>query len=355
MNQPITRTAARGMSIVELMVAITIGLIILAAVSTVFVSSKSNYTTQESSARLQESARFAMNFISQDLRMAGYFGCADDLQTIHNNLNPGGISPAFDFSIPIEGSEAGTTVFYPSGSATKFPTTGAAATSQAANCPGFVGGRCTGTDAFALRRADPASISLTTAMPNTSAALFIEPNNGLQIGDIILLSDCAGAELFQITNIQNNVGPNSDKQGVVHNTGGGSPSPGNAQKFERAYGPPGAKIMKFVQRAYYIGTGTNGQPTLFRQNLDGTNLQELVEGIEDMQVTFGYGSYGDKTPRVYLPANDGSLGATKANWSNVVSARIEITARPVLDTSPNNPNKVQPKTFVSTIFMRNLK
>lgn len=354
MKQRIARTAVRGMSIVELMVAITIGLIILAAVSTVFVSSKSNYTTQESSARLQESARFAMNFISHDLRMAGYFGCAADLQSIHNNLNPGPSAAAFDFTMPIEGSEGGTTVFYPSGSAQKFPNSGTAATSQAANCPNYVGGRCTGTDAIALRMADPASIGLTTAMPNTSAALFINPNSGLQIGDVVLLSDCAGAELFQITNLQNNVGPNSDKQGVVHNTGNGAP--GNGEKFQRAYGPPGAKIMKFIQRAYYIGTGTNGQPSLFRQNLDGVlPPEELVEGIEDMQVTFGYGSYGDKTPRVYLPANDGSLGATKANWSNVVSARIVIVARPVLDTSPNNPNKVQPKTFVSTIFMRNLK
>lgn len=341
------------MGIVELMVAITIGLIVLVAVSSVFVSSKSNYTTQESSARLQESARFAMNFISRDLRMAGYFGCADDTQTVHNDLNGGG-GITYDFTMPIEGSEGGTTTFYPSNGTYGFPASGTAVTSQAANCPNYIGGRCTGTDAIAIRMADPAGIDLTTAMPNTSAALFITPGNGLSIGDIVLLSDCAGAELFQITNLQNNVGPNSDKQGIVHNTGAGSP--GNGQKFNRAFSPPGAKIMKFVQRAYYIGTGTNGQPTLFRRNLDGTASDELVEGIEDMQVTFGYGSYGDKTPRVYLPANDASLSANKANWSNVVSARVAITARPVVDsTNPNNPNKVQPKTFVSTVLMRNLK
>jgi len=69
----------RGFSLVELMVALTLGLIILSAVSMLFVSSKKTYTSQDRQARLQENSRFAMHFIIKDLRLTGYYGCVDEI------------------------------------------------------------------------------------------------------------------------------------------------------------------------------------------------------------------------------------------------------------------------------------
>src|SRR5436190_22011265 len=95
------RHSMRGLSLVELMVAITIGLIIMAAVSAVFVNSRANYTTQESLARLQENARIAINTVARDLRMAGYYGCADTQTAITSALvTTAGV--AYNYSAPIE-------------------------------------------------------------------------------------------------------------------------------------------------------------------------------------------------------------------------------------------------------------
>lgn len=356
-SRRVVRFFVQGMTLVELMVAITIGLIILAAVSTVFVNSKANYTTQESSARLQESARFAMHFLARDLRMAGYYGCADDIESINSNLNPPSQSTApnpYDFTTSIQAVEGNNV--YPNVGSITFPDTGSAVTSKDAACPNYVGGRCAGTDAIAVRLADPSSsTTLATAMPNTAAAAFVEPGHGLEIGDVVLLTDCGSAELFQITNIQDGSGGNSGKKGIVHNSGTGSPG-NQSQRFSRSFGPP-ATILKFVNRVYYVGTGTSGYPTLFRQTFDGSAREELVEGIEDLQVTFGIDTVGDRTPRAYRSADHSDLGATKANWANVVSARIALKARPVISTqSPvSNPNEVRSQEFVSTVLMRNLQ
>ena len=108
---------ARGFSLVELMVAMVIGLLILAAVSMILVNSKKNYTTQDSLARLQENARFAIQFLTRDIRMAGYYGCNHDLTSVASHLNPGG-GFSFQLNIPIEGFEAGGTTWVKSSSGT---------------------------------------------------------------------------------------------------------------------------------------------------------------------------------------------------------------------------------------------
>lgn len=345
------RSFVRGFSIVEMMVAITIGLIVLAAASSIFVTSKMNYITQESMSRLQESARVAMHIIGKDIRRAGYLGCVDDLENINSTLNS---DFPYDFEIAIEGAEASTGRWYPSNEATAFPTTGTSVVSQATNCPNIVGGQCTGTDAISIRAVDPNSnISLQVAMPNTAASLFLNPDHGLQVGEVVLLSDCGSADLLQITNIQDGSGGNAGKKAIVHNSGS-TPSPGNStQKLSRAYGPPNAGIMKFLQRTYYVGTGASGQPALFRQNINGSGREELVEGIQDLQITYGAAIDGDRTPRRYLSANDASLGADKTRWTNVISVRVQFTARPVSEGATQLA--VAPKQFTSTFLLRNLQ
>ncbi|MGH8770865.1 MAG: PilW family protein [Burkholderiales bacterium] len=62
----------RGLSLVELMVAIVIGLLLTAIVSQLFLGSKQTYRTQDSSARLQENARYALGLLTREIRMARY-------------------------------------------------------------------------------------------------------------------------------------------------------------------------------------------------------------------------------------------------------------------------------------------
>jgi len=62
----------RGMSLVELMVAMTIGLILTVVIANLFLGTKQTYRTQDDLARMQENVRFAFQIIGRSVRLAGY-------------------------------------------------------------------------------------------------------------------------------------------------------------------------------------------------------------------------------------------------------------------------------------------
>jgi type IV pilus assembly protein PilW len=315
----------RGFSMVELMVAMVIGLMMLAAISTVLVNSKKNYTTQDSLSRLQENARFAMQLLTRDLRMAGYFGCADEISSVSNLLNPS----ADDYSIfnteyPVEGSESGTS-WKPTGTTLDFTP-------------------LAGTDALAIRYLTGDSVSVIKEMPSESASAQVALDSGLKIGDVVMIADCTSADIFQITGF--NAAGGFDH--VVHNTGTGTPgndSTNNPHKFSKAYGLD-AKIMRFNSVAYYIRNNDGGQPALYRRTLitntgstSSTQVdQELVEGIEDLEILYGIDSVGeDDIPDAYKTAT----AMSASDWKKVVAVRFGIVVRALANADNQAGNEKQ--------------
>lgn len=67
----------RGFGLIELMVAMTLGLILVLGVSQILLTSKRSFVVQQQLAALQENARFVLTRISRDVRQAGMFGCLD--------------------------------------------------------------------------------------------------------------------------------------------------------------------------------------------------------------------------------------------------------------------------------------
>lgn len=62
----------RGFSLVELMVAMVIGLIVVLVVGTLFMNSRQTYLAQDANSRLQENARYATELLGRQVRSAGY-------------------------------------------------------------------------------------------------------------------------------------------------------------------------------------------------------------------------------------------------------------------------------------------
>lgn len=81
-----------GLSLIELMIALLVGLLLLGGLSQIYLSSKQSYNAQEQLARMQEGGRFAMDLITRDLRRAGYWGGNRNLAVITGN--PGPVAPA---------------------------------------------------------------------------------------------------------------------------------------------------------------------------------------------------------------------------------------------------------------------
>ncbi|WP_338522606.1 prepilin-type N-terminal cleavage/methylation domain-containing protein [Pseudomonas batumici] len=65
----------RGFGLIELMIAITLGLIVVLGITQIFVAAKATYLSQDRAAGMQEDARFILSKMVQEIRMVGMFGC----------------------------------------------------------------------------------------------------------------------------------------------------------------------------------------------------------------------------------------------------------------------------------------
>ncbi|MGH8136473.1 MAG: PilW family protein, partial [Steroidobacteraceae bacterium] len=78
------RNPQQGLSLIELMVAMSIGLFLLAGAVSVLGKGRDLYRTNDAAARLQETARYAMSTIEADLRVANYWGLMSRAELIEN-------------------------------------------------------------------------------------------------------------------------------------------------------------------------------------------------------------------------------------------------------------------------------
>lgn len=388
---PVNRIrGAGGFTLVELMVALTIGLIIIVAVGRIFISTRTTHQTDTGLARVQENARFAMDFVQREIRMAGYLGCLGDVTKLVNNLNSP-TTDAYRFGVGLEGHEANTTG--PGASAYAIAANPDPATASTGDwtpaLPAAVANQVMpGTDVVVVRRMSDTLIPLQNNGSDEyhdAAGVFVANTadaNALAQGDILILTDCGQGTVFQVaTNPSSGGNPWLTVSHAVG--GGGSLIPGNA--CNNWTGPPqcpsqtytnGGELAKGITTYFYIGRGAGpagtNNPALYRAVLDkgAWVRQELVSDVENMQVLYGYDT---DTPRDnyanrYVPA------AAGLDWTRVVSVRIGLLIRtpessgPETDTrnyvlaagtstagveiNPNNDNRRR-RVFTTTIQLRN--
>lgn len=329
----------RGLSLVELMVALLISMLIMIGLVQVFSVSRITYTVDEGMARLQENGRFALDFLARDIRMAGNMGCFGNIppnklsQMATNYLS--NQTGSFDLSRGgIEGYDAvGTTPGLNYTLPTLYNATNVSNTSPILD-PLLLSGAVQGSDVLVLRMMDPNSANLVSPY-NNSAQVFVAQPNNIQSGQVLILSDCDRVSIFQATTVSNG---SSGSTNVAHAVGG---SPGNICPNWGVGGCPGksykqgAQISAFTTTVYYVGRGAYGGPSLFRRTWpNGTATDsELVEGVENMQILYGVDSDQDRPPTGiwynvdrYLPANQMITDPTtgQPDWSHVVSARVGL-------------------------------
>jgi len=68
------RRRMAGLTLVEMMIALTLGLIVIAALVGVFITSNRSYRQNEAIAAMQDNARFALDALGRDIAMAGFWG-----------------------------------------------------------------------------------------------------------------------------------------------------------------------------------------------------------------------------------------------------------------------------------------
>jgi len=312
-----------GFTLIEMMIAMLLSVILLGGVVQISSSTKASYRTNEAVAQLQENGRFSTEILARDIRMADFWGCAGKISRVTNNLNNAG-SGYIDFS------------------------------------NGGVGGTEGGAlpDTLVLRSGFNSGIQVEAPYgPQPSANIKVTANNGLNQFDIVVVSDCTSADIFQVSNATPGAGV------LVHNRGVGDPGnynpmgnagcPGaNAQCLSKIYDGD-ANVYRVQELVYSIAAGASGQPALFR------NSDELVDGIEDLQVLYGEDIDNSGSANRYVNADQ------VGDMNNVVSLRIALVVRSyennitngqtydVLGTSRTSTDNRLRQVYTSTVSIRN--
>ena len=89
-----------------------------------------------------------------------------------------------------------------------------------------------------------------------------------------------------------------------------------------------ADVRQLVVRTYFVATcnvcGADTIPTLKRAELVGTAIvvTPLAEGVESLQIEYGFDGDNDGKPDRFLTAPDATLGAAYGQWENVMAVRL---------------------------------
>jgi len=327
----------RGLSLIELMIAVVLGIFITGGTIKLFTNSSQSYRIQENASRLQENGRFAMEFLTRDIRMTDYWGCmgsfanADTDLRIDNNLNSGSIFDNITNAIVgADNDDSDADII-------------------------------DGTDSITLTGSTFSGISVASQAATASANIDVTDNKGLKQNDVVLVSDCNSADIFQITNNPAMAGADN-KNKLQHNSGTVTKGPGNADQALNKLYDSSARIYKVAVINYTIENGKNHQPSLFR-TVNGNKL-ELIEGVEKMQIRYGVDSDADNTPNFY----SSSAGLSAAQMKTVVAVRISLLLTSLENnittqkmpytifettTTPTDGDRRLRRVFTSTIAVRN--
>ena len=269
---------SRGMTLIELMVATTLGMLVLGVVTVIFSGTSGNRASLERGGRLAENAAYAIEVLSDEVRMAGFFAETNFTGVTWQVPDPcattlaaqGWSQAPFTAPAPIVGYQGSDAV------------------------PGCIGNRKAGTAVVVTRRAS----ADTTPPASATGAYFLQA------------SKCS-----------------SDPASWVFS---GDPSTFTLHNLDCA---TIADIREGVVRSYYVSTcnecGIDNVPTLKRAELVGTQMTitPLVEGVENLQFLYGFDTDGDGNPDIYRASLSGVVGAADNDWSNVVSVKLYVLAR----------------------------
>jgi len=315
-----------GISLVEVLVALVISLFLLAGIVQVYSGNKATFTFTNALAEIQENGRFAIDTMTQDLRLSGEWGCiefdSDDTDNINNEISAANGMPSYDPDFhDFVGEEA-------------------------------IEGTDGVTDTIIVRGGRPGQANVESPFEAAGTnQLMITSSGNFGANDVILVARCGANDLL--------IAAEADLLRVVSNTPNGAKNllqiAGNkSQQFEKD-----AMVIELQTVTYSILPGLSGQPALFRQEFGGAP-QEMVEGVEDMQILYGVDADTDGFPDQYMPAN------LVADFEEVVAVRVQLLLQSMNDfvadvpqTYTFNGATVTPgdrrirQIFTSTIALRN--
>ncbi|HUQ29574.1 MAG TPA: PilW family protein [Usitatibacter sp.] len=291
-----------GFTLIELMIAVTLGLIVLAALTSFFVRTSYNRSELERTSRQIENGRYAISTLRDDMMLAGFY--ADITSSAAVWETPAACettTTAMGWTANVLNPHLPVPVFiYPLGAGR--PT---------ACTPNYLAG----TDVIVVRRFNSEPIAVASAVANLP---------------YVQVSECS-----------TDVAPNVP---FVFNTGTGGGFAAKARNCSTV-----ASLWRYREQVYYVRDYSvnvgDGIPTLVRMELDvdssGARVMNpvpLVEGIENLRMDLGVDNDGDGAPDQWRRC-EAATPCTMTDYSNVMAAKVYVLSRNLEQTRDYVDNK----------------
>lgn len=312
----------QGLSLVELMIALLLASFLTMGMVYIFTSNSDTFRLNEASARVQETGRTATQILSRAVRNAGYWGCMDPPEDL-TCPDLGGTDQPFACLL---NSSVGTDDM--------FSSLGGDNDVAASNSFNAV----EGTDVIRFGGIQSgAALTSDQHTPVNSANMQVptsqNPQDVVEEGEILVISDCSGGDVFQASKPQ--------KDQIVFNTGNSSGSPGNNSKTQSEYAA-GTGIFKPSRNAYYVWENDDGIRSLVFDPMDMvggssgsyTGPEELVSHVRDFQVELGRDTTGDQQVDTWSAPGD------PAEAQEALAVRFSLLVR-----SPDDNVVEEPQSY----------
>lgn len=315
-----------GFSIVELMIAMTLGLFLLAGLTLIFVNSSRTNKEMAKTAQQIENGRYAIDMLTQDLRLAGFYGHLSTMPTAPASADPCETASTTNMynalAWHVQGYRAADMSSRPDLSTTTCITKGLLTNANLK----------VGSDVLVIRRANTSVLATTDVA--TSNEVYIQATSSqadIQLGNGAVIGTNTAAGAASTLKLKDTVTP--------------------------------APIRKYHVHVYFVapcsvGSGTNGIctgsddtiPTLKRLELTvvggatAMKLVPLVEGIEHFKVEYGIDNLPSTTNASTRLIGDSSVDSTStapADWTTVITTQVYLLAR----NTEISPGHTDDKTY----------
>ncbi len=289
LHLPRNASAARGFSLIELMISLAIGLVIAIAAMSAYMGASSASKMTDAQSRMNEDAQAALSILAQQVRMAG-------TNPAQPNRDPAFARNPVYTPYPLNASSA------------SYTTTGTLSAFALRGCDGTFGNITSAANLDAL------TCTGASTQPD-SIAVSYEADRYNTVPSGTSAGDCLGYA-----------------------------APTLSATFSQ--GTSNSATFWVVDNRFYIRNSSAGVPNLYcKGNNSGASAQPLVENIEDLQLTYGTMSASATSASApvagYLTATEvvtetslAALANDATRWAKVLTVRICVVARsesPILD------------------------
>ncbi len=315
-----------GVSLVEILVSIAVGLFILAGVVQLYATSTQNASMVTGSSSIQENVRFLFSRIEQDVSRAGYAGCLNfnvDAKRI-TNIATQTTTPVFNAAQFVAGDDNVST------SGKTF-------------------------DKMILRYAGNSGRVPVQTVASNQFTVDTTQSHLFNQGDVVVVGDCSSFGVFRVSNAPGDTGNIEFATGTYNSAAlNVSFSDANSIVPTITYLYSGTGAFQYYVATSSAGTAVSATCSattpqycaLYRKSSAEANADQLVEGVEAFEVEYGWRNASDG--KLFF-ANAGSV----SSWDDVDRVRITATLSSPNKTATNEGVDYIQRTYSRTFFFFN--